>query len=110
MPIEKISFLTPDEQLKESEVLMNFFDLVISERKRYEIQAKELLEKKKLEVQSDSKVIKYQERTDCFTYNISLKPGSLENYSSQIPIPENDLDKIEALVEFFARSEAGVIT
>ena len=109
MSIEEISFLTPKEQLWESEVLMNFFNLATNERERYEIQAKRLLENNKLEVQTDLGVIKYQVSEGFFTFDISVKPGPLESISSQSPIPETDVQKLETLVEFFARSEAGII-
>ena len=66
-------------------------------------------EENKLEVQTDSEVINYQVLDGYFTFEISVKSGSLESYSSQIPIPATDVEKLETLVEIFARSEAGVI-
>ena len=104
------SFLTPEQLIRESEVLSECSRLMLEERSRYENQAEIFLE-----TGSFSRVIgdysfKYKMKDDRFVWHAKPFSPTENSYSSEVPIPEAMVDKIETLIEFFAQSEAGFIS
>jgi hypothetical protein len=103
------SFLNPQQHLRETEVSLNFMNLIHSQRSRYEEQARKLLKERHFEIEIEGFLITYSVKNERFVSEIFSKDQKLASYESEIPIPISEEEKISALVEFFAHSEAGKI-
>ena len=102
--------MTPEAKLRESEVLLNYQNLLNSEKSRYELQAQQLLTEGFLRtnIQGYKRIYKVNENT--FRCNI-YDPNRLGiDRSIELPIPASQEDKFKLLVELFAQSEAGFIS
>jgi hypothetical protein len=104
------SFLTPQQLVRESEVLSEFCRLIVEERSRYENQAEIFLETGSFSRVNGDYSFKYKMKDDCFVWHAKPFSPTENSYSSEVPIPEAMVDKIETLIEFFAQSEAGFIS
>ena len=104
------SFLTPQQLVRESEVLSGFCRLIVEERSRYENQAEIFLETGSFSRVNGDYSFKYKMKDDRFVWHAKPFSPTENSYSSEVPIPEAMVDKIETLIEFFAQSEAGFIS
>ena len=104
------SFLNPQQLVRESEVLSEFCRLIVEERSRYENQAEIFLETGSFSRVNNDYSFKYKIKDDRFVWHAKPSTPTENSYSSEIPIPETMVDKIETLIEFFAQSEAGFIS
>lgn len=103
------SFLTPAQQIRESEVIAECFRLMQVERSRYELQAATLFKRGSFSRQNGNYLLKYKIKDDRFVWHALPVLATENSYSGEAPIPEAHDDKIEQLIEFFAHSEAGFI-
>ena len=103
------SFLTPAQQIRESEVIAECFRLMQVERSRYELQAATLFKRGSFSRQNGNYLLKYKIKDDRFVWHALPALATENSYSGEAPIPEAHDDKIEQLIEFFAHSEAGFI-
>jgi len=99
--------LTPEEKLQELELMTRFFNLLNSERSRYELEAKEFMAREALATETHNYVLKYSIQRDRYICRGKPKILGSQSFSTEIPIPVTEEEKIEALVELFAQSEAG---
>lgn len=104
------SFLTPEQLIRESEVLSECSRLMLEERSRYEDQAKIFLETGSFSRVNGDYSFKYKMKGDRFVWHAKPISPTENSYSSEVPIPKTMVDKIETLIEFFAQSEAGFIS
>lgn len=103
------SFLTPQQLVRESEVLSEFCRLIVEERSRYENQAEIFFATGSFSRVNGDYSFKYKIKGDRFVWHAKPISPTENSYSSEVPIPETMVDKVEALIEFFAQSEAGFI-
>ena len=103
------SFLTPAQQIRESEVIAECFRLMRVERSRYELQAATLFEKGIFSRQNGNYLLKYKIKGNRFVWHALPALATENSYSGEAPIPDAQDEKIEQLIEFFAHSEAGFI-
>ena len=101
--------LTPDELIRESEILFTFQNLLITEKSRYESQANKLLEEISLHTEISGYNLSYQINLDTYECRITNRDKSGNSYAIEVPIPNSQAEKIETLVELFAQTEAGFI-
>ena len=101
--------LTPNEIIRESEILFTFQNLLITEKSRYESQANKLLEDTSLHAEIDGYDLSYQINLDTYVCHITNQDKSGNSYAIEIPIPNSQAERLETLVELFAQSEAGLI-
>ena len=102
--------LTPEQKNREQEVFVLFSQLLETQRSRYEAQAKNLIEKKKLETNLDSFRLTYIVKENSYLCQLKNLDKSGKSYEIEFPIPDSDSDKLETLIELFAQSEAGRIS
>ena len=102
-------FLTPEQKMREQEVISRCFNLMRDERSRYEEQAQKLLASEFFFSKSGNYDLSYLIQED--RYICKANPQSLltQSFSIEAPIPDTFEEKIETLVELFAQSEAGLI-
>ena len=105
----KESFLSPEQLVRESEVLAECSRLMEEERSRYEDQAKLLIESGSFSRANGNYSYIYKIKGDRFVWNAKPISPNENSYSSEVPIPQTLADKIETLIEFFAQSESGFI-
>lgn len=101
--------LTPDELIRESEILFTFQNLLITEKSRYESQAIKLLEEISLHTKIVGYDLSYRVNSETYLCRITNQDKSGNSYAIEIPIPYSQAEKLETLVELFAQSEAGFI-
>ena len=101
--------LTPDELIRESEILFTFQNLLITEKSRYESQANKLLEEISLHTKIVGYDLSYRINSDTYECRITNLDKSGNSYAIEVPIPNSQAEKIETLVELFAQTEAGFI-
>ena len=106
MDLEDPLILSPEEQLRVDQTLELFWNLMTSERSRYETQARELIESHTLEIETEDFVLKYKIAGDRLISRGNPKVKSSPSFSIEIPFPVTEQEKIESLVELFAQSEA----
>jgi hypothetical protein len=104
------SFLTPAQQIRESEVIAECSRLMEVERSRYELQAAILFEKGSFSRQNGNYLLKYKIKDDRFVWHALPALATENGYSGEAPIPKSRTEQIEQLVEVFAQSEAGFIS
>ena len=98
--------LAPDEQLRVDQTMERFWNLLNSERSRYETQARGLIESQTLVTETDDFVLKYKIDGDRYIGRGNPKVKGSQSFSIEFPIPAADQEKIESLIELFAQSEA----
>jgi len=103
-------FLTPAQQIRESEVIAECFRLMQVERSRYELQAAILFEKGSFSRQNGNYLLKYKIKDDRFVWHALPALATENSYSGEAPVSKSRTEQIEQLVEFFAQSEAGFIS
>ena len=101
--------LTHEEKINEMNVIARCFNLMHVERSRYEIQARELIQNQILVTETEAFVLKYKINGDFYISRGNPKVTGDQSFSIEFPIPTTEREKIEALVELFAQSEAGLI-
>jgi len=104
------SFLTPEQLIRESEVLSECCRLMEEERSRYENQAEIFLDTGSFSRVNGNYSFKYKIKDGRYIWHAKPSSPTENSYSSEVPIPETMIDKIETLIEFFAQSEAGFIS
>jgi hypothetical protein len=102
--------LTPDQKTREQDVFIHFSQLLETERSRYEAQAKNLIEQKRLERIVDGFRLSYIVKENSFLCQLHNLDKSGKSYEIEFPIPDSELDQLETLIELFAQSEAGRIS
>jgi len=103
------NFLSPEQKLREQEVITKCFNLMRSERSRYKKQVEVFLEFEFLNSESEDFDLVFSIQDDLFTCSGLPKSPSGNRFTSQMPIPTTKTEKIETLIELFAQSEAGLI-
>jgi hypothetical protein len=102
--------LTPEQKNREQEVFEHFSQILETQRSRYEAQAKNLIEQKKLETNLDGFRLTYLVKENSYLCQLHNLEKSGTSYEIEFPIPDSDSDKLETLIELFAQSEAGRIS
>lgn len=102
-------FLTPEQKMREQEVISRCFNLMRDERSRYEEQAQKLLAAEFFFSKSDNYELSYLIQEDRYICNANSQSLLIQSFSIEAPIPDTSEEKIETLVELFAQSEAGLI-
>lgn len=102
--------LTPEQKLREQKILAEFQELTESDRSRYENQAIQLIELKKFETEIEGFKLSYRVKANSYLCELHNRDKSGKSYEIEFPIPESDSEKLEALIELFAQSEAGRIS
>lgn len=102
--------LTPEQKNRGQIILMNFSRLLETERSRYEAQAIQLIELKKLETEVPGFKLSYAVKEKSYLCKLQNKDRTGNSYEIEFPIPDSKLDKIDTLIELFAQSEAGRIS
>jgi hypothetical protein len=80
-----------------------------SERSRYELQAIEFMAQQTLATETEGYVLNYNIKRDRYISCGTPKQEGSDSFSIEIPIPNSQLERIDALVELFAQSEAGLM-
>ena len=106
MDLDEPLILSPDEQLRVDLSMERFSNLLNSERSRYEIQARELIENQTLVTDTDAFVLKYKINGDFYISRGNPKVTGGQSFSIEFPIPTTEQERIESLIELFAQSEA----
>jgi hypothetical protein len=101
--------LTPEQKLREQNILAKFQELTQSDRSRYENQAIQLIELKKFETEIEGFKLSYLVKANSYLCQLHNRDSSGKSYEIEFPIPDSDAEKLETLVELFAQSEAGRI-
>jgi hypothetical protein len=109
MDSEGPNYLSPEQTLREKEVIKKCFNLMRDERSRYEEQAEKLLTNEFFFSKSESYELSYLIQDDRFICNANLQSSLTQIFSIEAPIPHTQGEKIEILIELFAQSEAGLI-
>jgi len=107
MDLDNSLNLSPDEQLRVDQTMERFWNLLNSERSRYETQARELIESQTLVTETDNFMLKYSIRGDLYVSRGIPKQKDADSFCIESPIPDTKQERIESLVELFAQSEAG---
>lgn len=102
--------LTLEQKNREQEVFIHFSRLLETERSRYEEQAKNLIEQKRLETNVGGFRLAYLVKENSYLCQLHNLDKSGNSYEIEFPIPDSDFDKVETLIELFAQSEAGRIS
>lgn len=93
----------------EEELLDQLALLLETQSSRYETQAIEFLENKKLDIQCNSVEINYRIKDGYFCYKYrNISDGALQE--SERLAPEDRNDQMQTLIFMFALSEAAVLT
>jgi hypothetical protein len=106
MDLDEPLILSPDEQLRVDLSMERFSNLLNSERSRYEIQARELIENRILVTDTDAFVLKYKINGDFYISRGKPKVIGGQSFSIEFLIPATEQERIESLIELFAQSEA----
>lgn len=106
MDLDDSLSLSPNEQLRVDQSMERFWNLLNSERSRYETQARELIESRTLVTETDDFVLKYKINDGHYIGRGNSKVKDGQSFSIEFPIPATEQEKIESLVELFAQSEA----
>jgi hypothetical protein len=101
--------LTHEEKVNEMNVIARCFNLMHIQRSRYELQANEFMVRQALATETDDYVLKYSIERNLYICRGKPKIRNNQSFSTEIPIPATEREKIEALIELFAQSEAGLI-
>lgn len=109
MDFEDPDFLTPEQKMREQEVIARCFNLMRDERSRYEEQAQKLIATEFFFSKSDNYELSYLIQEDRYICNAKPQSLLIQSFSIEAPIPDTFQEKIETLVELFAQSEAGLI-
>lgn len=109
MDSEDPDFLTPEQKMREQEVIARCFNLMRDERSRYEEQAQKLLATEFFFSKSDNYELFYLIQEDRYICNANPQSPLGESFSIEAPIPDTQEEQIETLIELFAQSEAGLI-
>ncbi|MEI6514278.1 MAG: hypothetical protein WCO51_13550 [bacterium] len=109
MDYENPDFLTPEQKLREQEVITRCFKLMRDERSRYEKQAQTLLASKFFVSENGMYGLAYSIERDRYICNALPRSPLSHSFSIEVPIPDTQIEQIEALIELFAQSEAGLI-
>ena len=109
MELEDPDSLSPREVLREKEVMEKFFDLMNVQRSRYEEQAKSLSANKTLRLDSENFVLEYSISGNRYKCESIPDSKNGDSFSIELPIPDSEEERVEALVQLFAQSEAGLI-
>jgi hypothetical protein len=107
MDLDDSLSLSPNEQLRVDQTMERFWNLLNSERSRYETQARELIENQTLVTETDDFMLKYSIRGDLYVSRGIPKQKDSDSFCIEFPIPDTKQERIESLVELFAQSEAG---
>ena len=102
--------LTPKQKSKERLVLKNFSRLLETERSRYEAQAIQLIELKRLETEVAGFRLSYSIKEKSYLCQLQNQDKTGKSYEIEFPIPDSNSDKLETLIELFAQCEAGRIS
>ncbi len=106
MDPDETLILSPEEQQRVDQAMERFGDLLISERLRFELQARQLIETHALSTETDDFGFTYKINGDRYTSYGNPKVSGGQGFSIEFPIPNTEQEKIESLVELFAQSEA----
>ena len=109
MDFKDPDFLSPEQKLREQEVIIRCFNLMQDERSRYEELAQKLLASKFFFSISGIYDLSYLIQDDRYICNANPQSSLTQSFSIEAPIPDTHEEKIETLVELFAQSEAGLI-
>lgn len=101
---------TPEKGNKEQEVFTNFSRLLKTERSRYESQAIQLIELKRLETEVAGFKLSYTVKEKSYLCRLNNQDKAGKSYEIEFPIPETDEEKLETIVELFAQCESGRIS
>lgn len=110
MDTEDPVLLSPEQKLREQEVITRCFNLMRDERSRYEQQAQILLTRRFVASESEFYELAYSIQGDRYICNANSLSPLRNSFSIELPIPNTREGKIESLIELFAQSEAGLIT
>ena len=110
MDFENPDYLSPEQLLRETELLTLCSNLMRDERSRYEQQAKKLLASKFFASKSGIYDLTYSIRGDRFICDANPQLPLIHSFSIEAPMPDTQAEQIETLIELFAQSEAGLIT
>jgi len=102
--------LTPEQKNREKAVLVNFSRLLETEKSRYEAQAIQLIELKRLEIEVPGFKLSYIVKETSYLCQLHNQDKTGKSYEIEFPIPDSKSDKLETLIELFAQSEAGRIS
>jgi hypothetical protein len=105
MDLDDTLILSPEEQQRVDQAMERFGNLFVSERSRYELQARQLIETQALSTETDAFVLTYKINGDRYISCGNSKVSGGQGFSLEIPIPNTEQEKIESLVELFAQSE-----
>ena len=89
--------LTPEQKNRELIILMNISRLLETEMSRYEAQAIQLIELKKLETEVLGFKLSYAVKEKSYLCKLQNKDKTRNNYEIEFPIPDSKLDKIDTL-------------
>ncbi len=106
MDLDEPLILSPEEQLKVDQAMAHFLNLLNSERSRYELQARELIESQTLTTETDDFLLKYKIIGDRCLSRGNPKISGGQGFSIEYAIPATEQEKIDSIVELFAQSEA----
>jgi hypothetical protein len=106
MDLDDTLILSPEEQQRVDQAMAHFLTLLNSERSRYEMQARELIDSQTLTTETDDFLLKYKINGDRCVSRGNPKVSGGQGFSIEFPIPSTEQEKIESLVELFAQSEA----
>ena len=106
MDLDDTLILSPEEQQRVDQAMERFWNLLISERSRYELEARQLIETQALSTETDDFVFTYKINGDFYTSQGNPKVTGGQSFSIEFPIPTTEQERIESLIELFAQSEA----
>lgn len=109
MNLDDPDSLSPNEMLREKEVMEKFFNLMNVQRSRYEEQAKTLIASKTLQLVAGNLSLEYLIEGNRYICNSIPDSQAGHGFSIELPIPDSEEERVEALVQLFAQSEAGLI-
>ena len=93
--------------LMSSKQMRKFFELMMSEKSRYELQAEEFLFSDFYTRKFSSFILVYSIQDGLYSCNVISSLDGEKVLTLQVPIPETRAERIHALLELFAQSEAG---
>jgi hypothetical protein len=106
MDLDDTLILSPEEQQRVDQALERFGNLFISERSRYELQARQLIETQALSTETDDFLLTYKINGDRCVSRGNPKISGGQGFSIEFAIPATEQEKIDSIVELFAQSEA----
>jgi hypothetical protein len=101
---------TLEQKKREQAVLITFSRLLETERSRYEAQAIQLIELKRLETEVAGFRLSYSIKEKSYLCQLQNQDKTGKSYEIEFPIPDSNSDKLETLIELFAQCEAGRIS